>query len=285
MKQVVVLSGKGGTGKTSIVAALGGLGPKKVLADCDVDAADLHLILHPEILDQQDFISGEIPSIDSSLCTSCGLCLENCRFDAISENFTVIHEHCEGCGVCEFVCPAGAVTMNPRNCGKQFRSRTRFGTMIHAELGVGEENSGKLVTSVRNDAKEWAQKESAELVLVDGSPGVGCPVIASLTDTDAALFVAEPTVTAIHDLKRVYELTRHFDIPAMTLINKTGINPENEEELLSFCRKNNIPLVGSLPYSQAFSLAQIQGKTIVEYDPEGLGKLIIEIWNNIDSNL
>lgn len=285
MKQIVVLSGKGGTGKTSIVAALAGLGPKKVLADCDVDAADLHLILHPEILDRQDFVSGELPELDSSLCTACGLCRENCRFDAISEDFKIIQEHCEGCAVCAYVCPVEAVTMNPRTCGLQFRSKTRFGTMIHAELGIGEENSGKLVTSVRNEAKKWAEKEKAELVLVDGSPGVGCPVIASLTDTDAALFVAEPTVTAIHDLKRVHELTRHFDIPAMALINKTGINPDNENELLSYCKENNISVVGSVPYSKDVSKAQIEGKTILEYDPDKLGKHIVEIWKHIEANL
>lgn len=285
MKQLVIISGKGGTGKTSVVSGLASIGPKKVLADCDVDAADLHLILNPAVVNTNDFVSGERPYIDPDTCTQCGMCAEHCRFDAISEDFRVMPEKCEGCGVCSFVCPAGAVTVTPRKCGQWFKSETRFGTMIHAELGIGEENSGKLVTTVRNASAEAAEEENAELVLVDGSPGVGCPVIASLTNADLAVFVAEPTISAVHDLKRVHKLTEHFKIPAMTIINKCGINEEQENEIRSFCREKRIVLAGELPYDTIFTKAQLAGQSVVEYDPDGMGKRIEKIWHTMESNL
>lgn len=285
MKQLVVISGKGGTGKTSVVSALAALGPKKVLADCDVDAADLHLILNPSIIETNDFISGERPYIDPDICTQCGLCAEHCRFDAISDDFAVIPEKCEGCGVCSFICPVQAVSVEPRNCGKWFKSDTRFGTMIHAALGIGEENSGKLVTTVRNASAEAAKEIGAELVLVDGSPGVGCPVIASLTNADLAVFVAEPTISAVHDLKRVHKLTEHFKIPSMAIINKCGINEEQENEIRSFCKEKDILLAGELPYDTIFTKAQLAGLSAVEFDPDGMGKEIEKIWNKMESNL
>lgn len=285
MKQLVVISGKGGTGKTSVVAGLAALGPKKVLADCDVDAADLHLILSPDIIDTNEFISGERPSIDPDLCTECGLCAEHCRFDAISENFVVIPEKCEGCGLCSYICPVQAVSVEPRHCGQWFKSGTRFGTMIHAELGIGEENSGKLVTTVRNASAEAAKEDDAELVLVDGSPGVGCPVIASLTNADLAVFVAEPTISAVHDLKRVHKLTEHFKIPSMVIINKCGINAEQENEIRSFCSDKEIILAGELPYDTIFTKAQLVGLSAVEFDPDGMGKKIKAIWNKMEKNL
>ncbi|WP_421902583.1 ATP-binding protein [Maridesulfovibrio sp.] len=285
MKQLVVISGKGGTGKTSVVSGLASLGPKKVLADCDVDAADLHLILHPEIRDTHDFFSGERPEINPDLCTQCGLCAEHCKFDAISKDFTIMPEKCEGCGVCSYVCPVEAVSTAPRLCGQWFRSETRFGQMIHAELGIGEENSGKLVTTVRNASAEVGEELGAELVLVDGSPGVGCPVIASLTNADLAVFVAEPTISAVHDLKRVHKLTEHFKIPSMAIINKCGINAEQENEIKSFCAEKEILLAGELPYDTIFSKAQLAGQSAVEYDPDGMGKKIEAIWNTMEANL
>ncbi|WP_320169456.1 4Fe-4S binding protein [Maridesulfovibrio sp.] len=285
MKQLVVISGKGGTGKTSVVAGLAAIGPKKVLADCDVDAADLHLILSPEIIDTHDFVSGERPSIDPEICTQCGLCAEHCRFDAISDDFKVLPEKCEGCGVCSYVCPSGAVNVQPRNCGQWFKSSTRFGTMIHAALGIGEENSGKLVTTVRNASAEAAEQDGAELVLVDGSPGVGCPVIASLTNADLAVFVAEPTISAVHDLKRVHKLTEHFKIPSMAIINKCGINSAQENEIRSFCAEKNILLAGELPYDTIFTKAQLEGLSVMEYDPEGMGKNFQAIWAKMEKNL
>lgn len=285
MKQLVVISGKGGTGKTSVVSALAALGPNKVLADCDVDAADLHLILSPDIVETNDFVSGERPYIDPDVCTQCGLCADHCRFDAISDDFAIIPEKCEGCGVCSYVCPVEAVSVEPRKCGQWFKSDTRFGTMIHAALGIGEENSGKLVTTVRNASAEAAKEVGAELVLVDGSPGVGCPVIASLTNADLAVFVAEPTISAVHDLKRVHKLTEHFKIPSMAIINKCGINAEQENEIRSFCAEKDILLAGELPYDTVFTKAQLAGLSAVEYDPEGMGKKIEKIWNTMESNL
>jgi MinD superfamily P-loop ATPase len=284
MKQVVVISGKGGTGKTSVVAGLASVGPKKVLADCDVDAADLHLILHPEIKEKHDFYSGERPEINPELCTQCGLCVEHCKFDAISSDFNVMPEKCEGCGVCSYVCPVEAVSVNPRLCGQWFQSETRFGQMIHAELGIGEENSGKLVTTVRNASAEIGEELGAELVLVDGSPGVGCPVIASLTNADLAVFVAEPTISAVHDLKRVHKLCEHFKIPSMAIINKCGINAGQEAEIRSFCAEKDILLAGELPYDTIFSKAQLAGQSVVEFDPEGMGKKIEAIWNKMEAN-
>jgi MinD superfamily P-loop ATPase len=285
MKQIVVISGKGGTGKTSVVSGLASVGPKKVLSDCDVDAADLHLILKPDILETNDFFSGERPEISADKCTSCGLCAEHCRFDAISDDFQIIPEKCEGCGVCSYVCPADAVSTLPRKCGQWFISDTRFGKMVHAALGIGEENSGKLVTTVRNASAEVAEKEGVELVLVDGSPGVGCPVIASLTNADMALLVAEPTVTAMHDLERVHSLTKHFRLPSMAIINKCGLNPELEEKIRKFCTENDVTLAGELPYDRTFTRAQLEKKSIVEYDPDGLGKKIEQIWNSIELKL
>lgn len=285
MKQLVVISGKGGTGKTSVTAALAGIGPNKVLADCDVDAADLHLILHPKIKERRPFISGEKPTIDPTVCTHCGLCKEHCRFGAISDDFEIMYEHCEGCAVCAYVCPVQAVQMHPRNCGEQFRSDTRHGPLIHAALGIGEENSGKLVTSVRREAKDVALELGLEMVLVDGSPGVGCPVIASLTDADLAVLVAEPTISAVHDLKRVHSLTKHFRMPSALIINKSGLNDAQEEALLSYCSLEGIPVLGRLPYDQIFTKAQIAGESILEYDPDGLGKHIISIWKKLEELL
>lgn len=284
MKQIVVISGKGGTGKTSVVSGLASVGGRKVLSDCDVDAADLHLILEPDIIESNDFFSGERPSIDSEKCISCGKCLDFCRFDAVSDDFKIIDEKCEGCGVCSYVCPVDAVSTTPRKCGQWFISDTRFGKMVHACLGIGEENSGKLVTTVRRASADVAKQEGCEVVLVDGSPGVGCPVIASLTDADMALFVAEPTVSAIHDLERVHSLTRHFKLPSMTIINKCGINSELENTIRKFCKDNEIPLAGELPYDSIFTRAQLEKKSIVEFDPECLGKTFVKIWNSIENN-
>ncbi len=285
MKEIVVLSGKGGTGKTSVTAALAGLGPAKILADCDVDAADLHLVLAPYVLRRESFIAGELARIDPEACTSCGLCRDECRFDAITESFQVVPEHCEGCGLCDFVCPVQAVTMDPRRCGEWYVSQTRFGTMVHAALDIGAENSGKLVTTVRKKSQEQAEKEQVGLILTDGPPGIGCPAIASLTGADMALLVVEPTVTAIHDLKRVVELTRHFKIDTAVIINKADLHPELEQEIRSFCMASDLDVLGRLPYVDTFTLAQINGQSVVEFDPDGLGHLFQDIWKSLETHL
>lgn len=285
MKEIVVISGKGGTGKTSVVSALADLGPKKVLADCDVDAADLHLILEPEKEKTHEFWSGELASIDPDLCTECSECIAHCRFGAISADFKIIKEHCEGCALCFHVCPVQAISMQPRLCGEWYESRTRFGPLIHASLGIGEENSGKLVTQVRQASHEKAKEKGLEMVLVDGSPGIGCPVIASLTNANLVLLVAEPTVSAVGDLRRVYELTHHFELQAVALINKSDINTELVEEIEDFCKDKNIPVLGKLPYDLRFTKAQINCQSIVEYDPQGLGKIMQKIWTSLESYL
>ncbi len=279
MKEIVVISGKGGTGKTSTVSALASCGPAKVLADCDVDAADLHLVLAPEIETTHEFWNGEVASIDPEKCMGCGLCIDHCRFDAISQDVVVMQEHCEGCGVCAYVCPGEAVRMAPRLCGEWYQSGTRNGSMIHATLGIGEENSGKLVTLVRTRAHDKAVELGIDTVLVDGSPGIGCPVIASLTNAGLAVIVVEPTVSAVHDMERVLELTTHFKVPAMVLINKADINPDLVATLKEYCQAKGIALLGCLPYDARFTQAQVQGKSIVEYDPDGLGKLFPPMWD------
>lgn len=285
MKQFVVISGKGGTGKTSITAALAGFGPHKVLADCDVDAADLHLILQPQQVEGKDFYSGQTPVLSQEKCTQCGLCASHCRFDAIRANFTIAKEHCEGCGVCEYICPEKAITMVERMCGQRYISKTRFGTLVHARLGVGEENSGKLVTSIRKAAKKIAEEEKAELVLIDGAPGIGCPVIASLSDIDGCLLVMEPTLSAIHDAKRVHQLTTHFNVPCMAIINKCGINPPLEKKLQGYCAQWEIPILGLLPYDKTFTQAQINAQTVAEYAPHSLGKAVEEIWKALEESM
>jgi MinD superfamily P-loop ATPase len=285
MQEIVVISGKGGTGKTSLVSGLASLGPPKVLADCDVDAADLHLIMHPAVQKRHEFISGELAHIDPELCTECGLCREYCRFNAIDESFRVWEQDCEGCALCSHVCPSGAVRMEPRFNGYWYVSETRFGTMVHAALLPGAENSGKLVTTVRTEAREIAKDSGTDLILTDGSPGIGCPVIASLSRASLALIVAEPTVAAVSDLKRVQELTAYFDIPSGIVLNKADINESLGEEVENFAREKGLPLLGRIPYSEAVTRAQIEGQSITEYDPEGLGLTIHHIWDGIGERL
>lgn len=281
MSQIVVLSGKGGTGKTSIVAALATIMPSKVLADCDVDAADLHLIAKPQVISTHDFVSGELARIDARECTQCLLCQTKCRFEAISTEPRVLADHCEGCGLCAFVCPVGAISMEPRHCGWWHESRTRFGSMVHAALKPGAENSGRLVTTVRRRASELAEHEGCAHVLVDGSPGIGCPVIASLTGADLALLVAEPTVSALHDLRRVHELARHFRIPCLVLLNKADLSPERVREIRSFCAESGLSLVGEIPYDPVFTKAQLAGRSVVELDPQNQEPRFEAIWNQM----
>lgn len=285
MQEIVVISGKGGTGKTSVLSGLAPLGPKKVLADCDVDAADLHLIMHPSVQKQHEFISGELAHIDPDSCTECGLCREYCRFDAIDASFRVWEQNCEGCALCYHVCPSGAVRMEPRFNGYWYVSETRFGTMVHAALLPGAENSGKLVTTVRTEAREIAQQNGIELILTDGSPGIGCPVIASLSRASLALIVAEPTLAAVSDLKRVQELTAYFDIPSGIVLNKADINESLGEEIKAFANEKGLPLFGRIPYSEGITRAQIEGLSITEYDPDGLGTYMRSIWEAIREKL
>lgn len=284
MREVVILSGKGGTGKTSITASFAALAEKPVLVDCDVDAADLHLVLEPKKTEAHEFMGGRVAIIDADKCTACGACAEACRFEAISENdgcYTVDDNGCEGCGVCESVCPADAIDLADTVSGQWFLSQTRFGPMVHARLSAGGENSGKLVTLIRKEAREVAQKTGSQLIITDGPPGIGCPVIASLADADHVVVVTEPTVSGIHDLQRVVKLAVHFHVPASIIINKYDINEEKAAEIDEFAKDNGLEVLGRMAYDPIVTTAQLDGKSIVEYCSAGISDTLREIWGRV----
>ena len=285
MKELVVISGKGGTGKTSIVAAFAALTENKVMADCDVDAADLHLLLEPKIKERAEFFSSKSAVIDPERCTRCGRCLEVCRYEAISDEYVVDKIACEGCGVCVHFCPQKAIELRENRSGEWFISDTRFGPLVHARLGIAEENSGKLVALVRQHARELAEKEGLDLILVDGAPGIGCPVIASVTAASAVLVVTEPTLSGIHDMKRVVELAAHFHIPVFVCVNKFDINPDLTDQVETFCREHRLKLVGRIPYDTVVTKAMVQGKTVVEYSSGVVAKEIEKLWRQIGYQL
>ncbi|MDA3937840.1 MAG: ATP-binding protein [Spirochaetia bacterium] len=285
MKEIVVISGKGGTGKTSITASLAYLGGEDlIVADCDVDAADMHLLMAPDFGKPEDFFSGELAYIDQDACIKCGKCQAVCRFDAIpiiDSQYVVDPLGCEGCGYCARICPTEAITNSQPNVGKCFISSIRTGTtMVHARLSIGADNSGKLVAKVKNEAKALAEIQNKIAVLVDGSPGVGCPVVSSLSGASFTVLVTEPTVSGLHDLRRVYELVKKFGIKAGCIINKGDINPEVSREIKDFLKEENIVLLSEIPYNVKFTEAMTNGKTIVEYDKD-LGKIISESWEKI----
>ncbi len=285
MKELVILSGKGGTGKTSITASLASLAAPVLLADCDVDAADLHLMLDPKVQRETDFWSGEVARVDPLLCTSCGECIENCRFDAISPDFYVDRVSCEGCGVCHYVCPVDAVTMEKKMAGKWYVSSTEKGTLVHARLNIAEDNSGKLVTEVKKEARRIAREEGHSLVIVDGPPGVGCPVISSLSGAGMVLVVTEPSVSGIHDLKRVLELARHFHVKPAVLINKYDINEEKTTEIEKFCRSGEVPVVGRIGFDQDFTRSQVEAVPLVEYSDGEAARQVRKAWEVIRERL
>lgn len=282
MKQLTVISGKGGTGKTSITAAFASLARgNAVFADCDVDAADLHLILKPRVKKTMVFHGLKIASIDKKQCIGCKKCYEHCRFNAIDEEINLVEERCEGCGVCVYVCPVNAVSMVDRNSGFVYVSETRFGPMVHASLNTAEEASGKLVTMVRENAKAVAEERNKDLVIIDGPPGIGCPVISSITGVDLVLVVTEPTLSAIHDLERVLGVTEHFKVPAVVCVNKYDINVENTRRIEDYCRKNNITVVGRLPYDTVVTKAMIHEKTVIEFSEGSFSDKLKRMWEKI----
>lgn len=266
MKELTIISGKGGTGKTTLTAAFAVLAKQHILCDADVDAADLHLLMNPEILEKYDFIGGGQAFIDMDKCVECGLCRQHCRFDAISEDYVVDEILCEGCGVCAYICPEKAVDFSNKKCGEYFISETRFCPMVHARLGIAEENSGKLVTCVRNTARDLAEQKGLELIITDGPPGVGCPVIASVGGVDALLVVSEPTVSGIHDMDRVVQLAKHFNVPAALCINKFDLNAGISDKLREYAEKIGAVYLGSIPFDPAFTHAMVRAETIFEYD-------------------
>ncbi|MEB3829696.1 ATP-binding protein [Phormidium sp. CCY1219] len=290
MKELVIISGKGGTGKTSVVASFAALAPHPVLADCDVDAADLHLILSPSIRHREEFVGGNRASIDPSRCIGCGECETYCRFDAIhpapdGNTYRVDPLACEGCGVCAHFCPAEAIAFGPAVNGEWYISDTRHGPMIHARLGIAEENSGKLVTLVRNKAKETAETLGLQLMITDGSPGVGCPVMASLTGADAVLLVTEPTPSGLHDLDRVVDLLQRFQLPAMVCINKADLNLELTERIEEYAVKRGLQVVGRIPYTPTVTAAQTARLSVIEYEENEAAVSLRAIWNRVAHTL
>jgi MinD superfamily P-loop ATPase len=286
MKEIVVISGKGGTGKTSITASFAVLGGRDlVIADCDVDAADMHILLQPENAKSEDFYSGELAVINQNICTQCGKCFDVCRFDAIDVTkgiHTVNELSCEGCGYCARVCPVDAITNIPLNVGKWHIANTRFNQpFVHAKLGIGADNSGKLVAHVKNIAKEIADEYERPYVLVDGSPGVGCPVVSSLSGANFVVLVTEPTVSGLHDLKRVYELVKKFHIKAGCIINKSDLNSDKINEIMEFLKDEDIVHLANLPYDENFTKAMTDCKTVVELNDNKLKDILTQTWNKI----
>jgi len=291
LKELVIISGKGGTGKTSIVASFAALAQNAVLADCDVDAADLHLVLEPKVKQTADFSGGKQAVIAAEKCIGCRKCQDLCRFDAIHFNgkandlvektFTVDPVSCEGCKVCVEFCPVDAIEFNDSINGQWFISDTRFGTMVHAKLGIAEENSGKLVTLIRKEAKRIAEEQKKNLIIVDGSPGIGCPVIASITGADLVLIITEPTLSGQHDLGRVAELAKGFNIPILVAMNKFDLNSDMADQIEQDASKRNIKVVGKIRYDNAFTKAQIMKCSVVEYTGGAVSQDVKALWRNV----
>jgi MinD superfamily P-loop ATPase len=284
VKEVVVLSGKGGTGKTSIVGSFAALAKDAVLVDCDVDAADLHLILRPVAQQKHEFWSGQVAVINECKCTQCGLCQEICRFKAIND-FKVDRTSCEGCGFCSRICHSEAITMKDNMAGHWFISKTEYGTMIHARLGIAQENSGKLVATVRQQARKSAEKQNLDYIISDGPPGIGCPVISSLSGANLALLVTEPTLSGIHDLERVFDVCHHFNVPALVCINKYDINEENARQIETYCQAQGADVVAKIPFDNVFTEAMVHGLPVVKYSDNTTSREIRQLWQNIAERL
>lgn len=291
MKQIVILSGKGGTGKTSVAAAFAhlaanGIGqPRTVLVDADVDASNLELVLSPHVQETNEFKGGQVALIDQELCEGCGVCAELCRFDAISEENGVYTVHpiaCEGCALCFYQCPNGAVRTEEQVAGLWFRSQSRYGPLFHAALWPAQENSGKLVTLVKQQGRLLAMDEGRDLVLVDGPPGIGCPVISAAAGADLALIVAEPTAAGIHDMARALATTEHFGVPSLVCINKADLYPEGTTEIEEFCEQQGLPVVGRLPFDTVVTEAMVQGQPVTAYRPDSpVSQALLAAWEQV----
>lgn len=286
MKEIVVISGKGGTGKTSVTASFAILGGKDIIvADCDVDAADMHLLMHPDFDYKEEFYSGELAVIQQEDCIQCGKCKEVCRFDAINiidQKYIVNPLSCEGCGYCSRVCPADTILNINLNVGNWYISNIKTGSkMVHAKLAIGADNSGKLVAQVKNKAKELAKELNKKYIIVDGSPGVGCPVVSSLSGASYVVLVTEPTVSGLHDLKRVYELVKKFNLKAGCIINKYDLNKNVFKEIEKFLSIENIDNLAKLPYDKIFTEAMTEGVTVVEYIDNRIKTVLKNTWEKI----
>ncbi|MDI6892304.1 MAG: ATP-binding protein [Actinomycetota bacterium] len=285
MKQLTVVSGKGGTGKTTLVASFAHLAPGEVLADCDVDAPNLHLILDPIIEESEEFVGAKLAVIDEEKCLKCGECEEACPFEAI-DSLEINSFRCEGCGVCVLVCPVEAVSLRNEVTGSLYLSRTECGPMVHAILEAGAEGSGKLVSRVRDKAREVARREGLSLIMIDGSPGIGCPVIASLAGVDLALVVTEPTLSGLSDLQRIVGVCRHFGVEALVCINKFDINSEITGKIREFCAsEGSIRVAGEIPFDLDVARALSQGKSAVDFSAGPASRAIHQVWKEVSGSI
>ncbi len=281
MKELTIISGKGGTGKTSLTAAFAGLAENKVMVDADVDAADMDLILTPSVRHEEEFKGGHYAVIRPDLCTECGECRQRCQYGAISEDWVIDKIDCEGCGVCVYFCPEDAIEFPQRTCGKWYISDTRHGPLVHAKLGIAEENSGLLVSLLRQKAKEIAEQQGLERIIVDGPPGIGCPVIASVTNSNGVLIITEPTLSGIHDMQRVRELAGFLNVPAMLCINKHDLNPAMADKMRHYAKTHDMHYVGAIPYDRDMTRAMVEQQTLVEYSNGPAARAIIDIWEAV----
>ena len=285
MREIVIISGKGGTGKTSLTGAFAHLASNKIICDLDVDAPDLHLLLQPTKERLEEFYSGNEADIDQEKCDGCGLCASLCQFDAIKQNgggFAVDPVRCEGCKVCVAFCPNAAIDFPERHCGQWYISATRFGTLVHAQLFPGAENSGRLVMVLKQQARELAQERGVGLVLCDGAPGIGCPVISSLSGTHLAVVVTEPTPSGRHDLERVNDLCRHFQTTLAVIINKHDLNPDETARIEAFCREGGYPVIARLPHDPLVTKAMVQGLVVTELPETDFSRELGQAWHKIE---
>ncbi|WGI17478.1 ATP-binding protein [Methanonatronarchaeum sp. AMET-Sl] len=278
MKKITIISGKGGTGKTTITAGFAAIEKNLILADCDVDSPNLQILLNPEIKETKNYIELLKPT-KTNKCTKCGKCREICNFNAINTEIEINQSKCEGCAACEYICPENAIKMKNKQIGTIYKSKTKYGPFIHAKLKPGEEASGKIVTQVQQWAQKTANKNNT--ILIDGSPGIGCPVIASIKSTDKTLIVTEPTVSGIHDLKRIIELTKHFQTKTQVCINKHDLNPKNTKKITEICKTQKTPVIGKIPYTQLTTKAMINKQPITEYTDTEITKKIKKTWKKL----
>ncbi len=282
MKELVIVSGKGGTGKTTVTASFAVLAENKIMADCDVDAADLHLLLKPQNVRSEAFVSSQVAYIHRDQCFECDICRNVCRFDAISQDYVVNPLACEGCRLCQRMCPAEIIDMVKQENGRWHVAETKYGPMVYAQLGVAEENSGQLVSLVRNEAQKLAKEKNLNYIIIDGPPGVGCPVNSALTGTQLAVVVTEPTLSGIHDLKRILDLAFHFKVPALVVVNKFDLNENNTQAIEAYCREKGVPVVGKIPFDTAVIDALKAGQIVVEYGQNGrVTEAIKSIWKTV----